>query len=126
MKLLFGVFLFALLASAQGTDAVVTGTVLDPTGAAMPDTSVTALNTDTGVSKTVMSNSSGVYEFPTLPPGPYTLSADKAGFKKFVLGGLTLRTGDHVEQNLKLEVGATTESVQVSATPEGVQYLTAS
>jgi len=126
MKLLFGVFLFALLASAQGTDAVVTGTVLDPTGAAMPDTAVTALNTDTGVSKTVMSNSSGVYEFPTLPPGAYTLSADKAGFKKYVLAGLALRTGDHVEQNLKLEVGATTESVQVTATPEGVQYLTAS
>jgi hypothetical protein len=126
MKLLFGVFLFALLASAQGTDAVVTGTVLDPTGAAMPDTSVTALNTGTGVSKTVKSDSAGIYEFPTLPPGTYTLSADKTGFKKYVLAGLTLRTGDHVQQNLKLEVGATSESVQVTATAEGVQYLTAS
>jgi len=126
MKLLLGVFLFALLASAQGTDAVVTGTVLDPAGAAMPDTSVTALNTDTGVSKTVRSDSAGVYEFPALPPGTYTLSADKTGFKKYVLAGLTLRTGDHVEQNLKLDVGATTESVQVTATAEGVQYLTAS
>jgi hypothetical protein len=126
MKLLLGVFLFALLASAQGTDAVVTGTVLDPAGAAMPDTSVTALNTDTGVSKTVKSDSAGVYEFPALPPGTYTLSADKTGFKKYVLAGLTLRTGDHVEQNLKLDVGATTESVQVTATAEGVQYLTAS
>jgi hypothetical protein len=126
MKLLFGVFLFAVLAAAQGTDAVVTGTVLDPAGAAMPDTSVTALNTDTGVSKTVKSDSAGVYEFPTLPPGNYTLSADKAGFKKYVLGGLALRTGDHVQQNLKLEVGSTTESVQVTASSEGVQYLTAS
>src|SRR5580658_7434994 len=126
MKLLLGVFLFALLASAQGTDAVVTGTVLDPAGAAMPDTSVTALNTDTGVSKTVKSDSAGVYEFPALPPGTYTLSADRSGFRKFVMAGLTLRTGDHVEQNLKLEVGATTESVQVTATAEGVQYLTAS
>jgi hypothetical protein len=126
MKLLFGVFLFAVIAAAQGTDAVVTGTVLDPAGAAMPDTSVTALNTETGVSKTVKSDSAGVYEFPTLPPGIYTLSADKTGFKKYVLGGLALRTGDHVQQNLKLEVGSTTESVQVTASSEGVQYLTAS
>src|SRR5580700_2027405 len=120
MKLLLGVFLFAVLAAAQGTDAVVTGTVLDPAGAAMPDTTVTALNTDTGVSKTVMSDSAGVYEFPTLPPGTYTLKADQKGFKEFVLSGLTLRTGDHVAQNLKLEVGATTESVQVTANAEGV------
>jgi hypothetical protein len=126
MKLLLGVFLFALLASAQGTDAVVTGTVLDQAGAAMPDTLVTALNTDTGVSKTVKSDSAGIYEFPTLPPGTYTISANQKGFKEYVLGGLTLRTGDHVQQNLKLEVGATTESVQVTATAEGVQYLTAS
>ena len=121
-----GVFLFAFLASAQGTDAVVTGTVLDPTGAAMPAAAVTALNTDTGVSKTVQSDSAGVYEFPTLPPGTYVLSAEKTGFKKFLLSGLVLRTGDHVQQNLKLEVGGTTESVQVSATAEGVTYMTSS
>ncbi len=126
MKLLLGVFLFALLAFAQGTDAVVTGTVLDPTGAVMPETAVTALNTDTGVSITVKSNSAGVYEFPTLQPGTYTLSADKQGFKKSVLNAMTLRTGDHVEQNIKLEVGSTSESVQVTASAEGVQYLTAS
>jgi hypothetical protein len=120
------VFLFAFLASAQGTDAVVTGTVLDPTGAAMPAAAVTALNTDTGVSKTVQSDSAGVYEFPTLPPGTYVLSAEKAGFKKYLVAGLVLRTGDHVQQNLKLEVGGATESVQVSATAEGVQYMTSS
>lgn len=130
MKLLLGVslgvVLFTFLASAQGTDAVVTGTVLDPTGAAMPAASVTALNTDTGVPKTVQSDSAGVYEFPALPPGTYVLSAEKTGFKKYLVSGLVLRTGDHVEQNLKLEVGATTESVQVSATAEGVQYMTSS
>ena len=54
MKLCVGVCLLALLAFAQGTDAVVTGTVLDPSGAAMPNTAVTALNTGTGVSKTVV------------------------------------------------------------------------
>ena len=126
MKLLLGVCLIASLAFGQGTDAVVTGTVLDASGAAMPNTAVTALNTGTGVSKTVVSNSSGVYEFPTLPPGNYTLSATQKGFREFVLSGLTLRTGDHVEQNIKLEVGAATETVQVAATAEGVQYLTAS
>ena len=126
MKILAAFVCFVSLAAAQGTDAVVTGTVLDASGAAMPDAAVTALNTSTGVSKTVRSNSSGVYEFSSLPPGTYTLSAAQKGFREFMLSGLVLRTGDHVEQNLKLEVGQATETVQVAATAEGVQYLTAS
>lgn len=124
MKLLFGVFLFALLASAQGTDALLTGNVLDASGAVVPDATINAVGIDTGVSKTVKSNSAGAYTFVSLEPGDYSITAQKAGFKKFILGKLTLRVGDKVEENIKLEIGAATESVQVTADAEGVQYLT--
>ena len=126
MKLLLSMLVLASLAAAQGTDALLTGNVLDSTGAHIPDASVTALNVNTGVTKVVKSNSAGVYLFAALPPGSYRLSADHANFKKLVLEQLTLRVGDHVEQNLTLELGAVSESIQVIADAEAINYLTAS
>jgi len=124
-----GIAVFVFVAStafAQGTDALLTGNVLDSTGAHVPDARVTALNLHTGVSVSEISNSSGVYLFPVLPPGDYSIVAEKPGFKRFALDKLTLRTGDHVQQNLTLEVGGITETVQVEANSEAVNYLTSS
>ncbi len=126
MKFVAGLFLFASLAAAQGTDAVLTGSVLDSTGAVVPQSAVTALNLNTGVATSQTSNASGVYLFPVLPPGDYTITVEKQGFKIYKLEKLTLRTGDHVEQNLKLEIGGATETVQVEANAEATQYLNSS
>jgi hypothetical protein len=123
-KLVSAVFLFASLAAAQGTDALLTGNVLDSTGALVAEAKITALGINTGVTKTVLSNSAGAYTFVSLEPGDYTVTVEKVGFKKFVLAKLTLRVGDKVEENLRLEVGAATESVQVTADAEGTEYLT--
>jgi len=124
MKIIAGVLFLASFAFAQGTDANLTGNILDPSGAHVPEAAVTALNIDTGVAIKELSNSAGVYLFPVLPPGPYRVTAEKAGFKTFVLDRLVLHTGDHVEQNLTLEVGTSTETVQVEANTESVNYLT--
>ena len=123
---LFVCLCIAPTASAQGTDALLTGTVLDASGAHVPDASVTALNINTGVVTTEKSNASGVYLFPVLPPGDYRIVSEKAGFKRNILDRLTLRTGDHVEQNLTMEVGGVTETVTVEANSEAVNYLTSS
>src|SRR5271154_1020587 len=85
LKFIAVVFLFASLAAAQGTDAVLTGSVLDSTGAVVPQAAVTALNINTGVATRETSNASGVYLFPALPPGDYNITAEKAGFKKYIL-----------------------------------------
>ena len=122
-KLLSAVFLFSCLAFAQGTDALLTGNVIDSTGAAVADAKITAKGIDTGVIKTVLSNTTGAYTFVSLLPGDYQITVEKAGFKKFVLNRLTLRVGDKVEENLKIEVGAVSETVEVTADAEGVQYL---
>jgi hypothetical protein len=123
-KLLLALFLFASLAGAQGTDALLTGNVVDGTGALVADAKIIALGIDTGVTKTVMSNSAGAYTFVSLLPGNYKITAEKAGFRKLVLENLVLGVGDKVEENLRLEVGSVSEAVQVSANPDGVQYLT--
>ncbi len=123
-KLVSALFFFASLAAAQGTDALLTGNVLDSTGALVADAKVTALGIDTGVSKTVMSNSSGAYTFVSLLPGDYRITVERAGFKKYVMDRLTLRVGDKVEQNLQIEVGAVTDTIQVAADAEGVEYMT--
>jgi len=114
------------MVGAQGTDAVVTGNVLDSSGAAIPAAAITALNLNTGVQTMVTSNASGVYLFAALPPGDYRLSAQKDGFKRLDLNQTTLRVGDHLEQNLTLEVGAARESVEVTANADSVNYLTSS
>jgi hypothetical protein len=111
---------------AQETNALLTGVVLDPTGAAVPGATVVAVNTKTGVTTTQLSNTSGVYTFTVLLPGEYRVTADKQGFKKTAVESLTLRTSDQLELNLKLEIGANAETVQVTAEAEGVTYLTPS
>jgi hypothetical protein len=113
-------------ARAQGTDAVVSGNVLDPTGAIVPAATITALNLNTGVKTVVTSNASGVYLYAALPPGDYRFTAEKEGFKRLDLNETTLRIGDHLQQNLTLQVGATKESVEVTANTDSVSYLAAS
>jgi hypothetical protein len=113
-------------ATAQSTDAVVSGSVLDVSGAHIPSASITALNLKTGVVKDVISNAAGVYLFAALPPGDYRFTAKKDGFRTYVLNQTTLRIGDHFEQNLILQVGAVAESVQVTAEADSVNYLTSS
>jgi hypothetical protein len=125
-RVLAALIFYASLAAAQGTDAVVTGNVLDSTGAVIPDAAITAKNINTGVQTMVTSNASGVYRFAALPPGDYRISAEKQGFKQFVLNQTTLRTGDRLEANLIMEVGATKESVEVTANADSVNYLTSS
>jgi hypothetical protein len=124
MKIIVGLLFLTSFAFAQGTDAALTGNVLDPSGAHVPEANVTALNTSTGVASKVLSNSAGVYLFPVLPPGPYRVTVEKLGFKRFELDQLVLHSGDHVEQNLVLAVGASAETVQVAADTDSVNYLT--
>jgi hypothetical protein len=100
--------------SAQDTRAKIIGVVTDPAGAAIVGASVEATNTATGVRTGARTNEAGLYEIPFLLPGPYTVAAEAAGFKKLLRDGIQLRISDRLSLDLKLEVGAVTESVTVS------------
>ena len=94
----------AAMACAQGTDAVVTGTVTDPSGGAIPGANVRARNTRTGVVTATQSNGAGVYVFAALPPGLYQLGAEHSGFRAVSVEGLELQVGARVNVALPMAV----------------------
>ncbi len=104
----------AALASAQ-TLSQVNGTVTDNTSAVIVGATVTARNTGTGASSTAASNEGGTYRFLNLPPGPYELVCEFRGFKSARLSGITLETGIARADDINLQVGNVTESVEVKA-----------
>jgi len=114
------------LLRAQSTDAIVSGTISDPSGAVVAEATVTARNLATGVVTTSVSNQSGVYVFPPLPPGKYDFTAEHQGFRKAVTQGVTLDAAVKLTLNNVLQLGATTETVEVQATASTLTASTAS
>jgi hypothetical protein len=96
--------------------ATLTGVATDPSFGAIPKATVTATNIATNEKRTTTTSTEGRYTFSQLRPGEYELSAEAPGFKKFVQQGIVLRANDTAELNLALQIGATSETVQVSAT----------
>ena len=95
----------------------INGTVTDTTGAVIPGVSVAIENVQTGVTSTVTTNSSGVYDAPTLLPGTYSIRFAKKGFSTFIRTGITLGV-QTIAVDAQLKVGAVAQRVTVSgATP---------
>ena len=115
MKRWLAVFLFAAACLAQDTTATVSGLVQDATGAGIAGAKVTAHNVQTGLERTVTSGDGANYTLPLLPIGTYEVSAEKEGFKKLVQSGIVLQVAERARVDFKLQVGATSDSVQVTA-----------
>src|SRR4051794_26743188 len=107
--------LFTVAAHAQtaGT-ATLLGNVTDSTGAAVAGARVAVVNPETSASLATLSTTEGTYQVPYLAPGSYTVTIEASGFKRYVREGLVVRTGEVPRVDVQLEVGAVTESVQVS------------
>ncbi|MGH9521974.1 MAG: TonB-dependent receptor domain-containing protein, partial [Terriglobales bacterium] len=99
---------------AQESRATISGSVLDPSGAAIPGATVTAVETRTGVKTPTKSDATGNFNLPYLPPGLYTLGAEAAGFKGYERRGITLAGGDHPVLDIKLQMGQASEAVTVT------------
>src|SRR5215831_18487646 len=102
-------------AFAQTGNSSVAGFVQDPSGAFIPGVTVTATNTQTGVATTAVTNESGSYNIPSLLPGIYKLTAELPGFKSRVFNDVQLGANSTGRYNFVLEVGAVTETVEVTA-----------
>jgi len=110
------VFLAALsCASAQTGTTSVRGTVLDKSGAAVVGATVILDNAAQALHHEMKTSGSGEYEFLSLPPGTYAMSVEKAGFRKWEQKSLQLLVNLPSTLNVILEVGTTTETVEVSA-----------
>ncbi|MFN9894982.1 MAG: carboxypeptidase regulatory-like domain-containing protein [Acidobacteriota bacterium] len=104
----------ASFASAQTITGSVTGTVTDPSGAIVAGGSVVATNSDTGVRTTLTANNEGIYTFPFLRIGSYTISFEAKGFKKSVIGPFKLEANQVARIDAKLELGDISQTVEVT------------
>jgi len=98
-----------------GVSASISGTVRDPSGAAVTGANVTASNTDTGISQSQKTNSAGFYSFQTLPLGHYEVSVQQSGFKGYKKTGLVLDVDAALVVDVALQVGEVRELVQVQS-----------
>ena len=113
-QILAVVSLFTAAAYAQGNSSL-KGTVTDPNGGTVAGAKVTATNVATNVSTDTVTNGDGLYNFPTLPVGNYTVSIEQTGFKRSELKNVVLTVGHISEYDVKLDVGAPAETVTVTA-----------
>jgi len=110
---------------AQQTTGTISGTVTDETGGVLPGVSLTARNTGTEATRTVISDDEGRYRLPQLVPGDYELQAELAGFQTAVLQGITLSMAQQAVVSVTLRVGEISEQVVVSAEVSLVETTTA-
>jgi hypothetical protein len=119
------IVLASTLIWGQTDRGVITGLITDQSGAGVPDARVTVNNLATNVAFSTLTTSTGDFTIPTLPVGTYQIRVEKPGFKAAVRADIVVTAGSSVTINAQLEVGATTESVQVSATLDLLQTSTA-
>ncbi len=113
--------LVAALAFGQTSTSQISGTVTDSSGAVIPNATVTATNEATGVKYTQVTTGAGVYAFPSLPVGAYTVTVEMAGFKKYSRTGNTILVNTPLTVDIALEVGGAAETVQVEASAQQLQ-----
>src|SRR3984957_5264272 len=110
----------AEFAVAQDIFGRIVGTVTDSSGAAVPNVKVTIVNEEKQAGRDVTSDRNGYFVADELSAGTYTVAAQKAGFKKIAEKGNVVTAGGRLTVDLRLEVGAVTETVTVIATGEAV------
>jgi Carboxypeptidase regulatory-like domain len=117
---------FAVQTFAQSSNARLSGTVNDATGAVLPGVEVKATNNATGVVATALSNDAGAYNFASLLPGTYTISASLPAFQTQTFNGVQLGNAAQVRVNFALQVGQVATNVEVSVTANQVLLETSS
>jgi Carboxypeptidase regulatory-like domain len=110
-----GLFSASQPAFCQQITASITGTVEDAAGAALDGATVTAKDTERGTSSTTTTSSGGVYNFNNLPIGTYQLTAEAPGFSTMAQAPLTLVLNERARLDFKMNVGAVSNTVQVSS-----------
>jgi hypothetical protein len=107
--------LLASIALAQTTSTTILGTVTDSTGAVLPNAKVVVTNTGTGQKREAATSSTGDFSFPLLDVGVYDVTFEAPGFKQGVRRGVVLEINEKVRVDFALQVGATTELVEITA-----------
>src|SRR5690242_13249069 len=101
-------------ALGQTSAGRITGTILDSSGAVVPNAKIVARNSETGVEYPSASNGEGAYMLYPLPPGVYQVTVDAPGFRTERIEGIAVEVGSIRRRDVRLELGTTQEAVVVS------------
>ena len=134
MRGLFGLCIMVMVvslvgqkvASAQTGTTSLRGTILDKSGAAIAGAKVTLANSEQGFERTVTSGETGAYEFLGLTPGVYSLRVEKDSFRKYELSNVQLQINTPKSQTITLDLGASTQTVEVLASADVLNTTDAS
>src|SRR5262249_53088831 len=111
---LFAIALVASVFGQQAATATIEGAVTDPNGAVVPGAKVTIKNVDTGLTREITTDNSGIYRFTALPPGTYQITASGQGFAENKYGPVTLTVGQKLNLDLALRVNVS-EAVEITS-----------
>src|SRR5438093_887041 len=118
LVLLLPVLLATILATSgwsQSFNATISGLVTDPSGAVVPDAELTLTEISTGAVTKLATGSDGLFRFPNLPRGSYELKVSAKGFRDFLQRGINISINESVRVDIKLEVGAEAQTIEVEA-----------
>jgi hypothetical protein len=121
LTLLLAFCIPSVWAQSAGTSSL-TGTITDPSGAAIPNVTITLTSNDTAQTRSATTGGDGQYKFTLLPPGNYKIRFSAAGFKTAEVGSVVLNVTETPTLDRTLEVGAQSEQVTVEATAETLRY----
>ncbi|MEY2412414.1 MAG: hypothetical protein QOD84_1020, partial [Acidobacteriaceae bacterium] len=124
LLVLFHTFGLQPVLQAQVAGGTISGTVKDSQGSVIPSAEVVITNIETGVSRPTTTNEDGLYTAPNLLPGKYEVKFTAPGFKTELRTGITLTVGAEQVVDLNMQVGTTTETVQVTGEAPAVQTTT--
>jgi carboxypeptidase family protein len=122
---LFSLVLLTGLAYGQAISGNIVGTVVDASGAAVPNATITATNAETGVKTSVIAASGGEYRLGNLPVGTYNVTATSSGFSPVTLGNVAVTLNQTITVNLTLKVGEVTTVVEVQEAGAAIDTSTA-
>src|ERR1039458_3195473 len=120
---LFATFFCVFALHAQTPLGTVSGLAIDASGGAVTAASVTLTDNDTGVRRSTVTNPSGAYAFPDLPPGNYRMGADAKGFRPLETRAFVVEAYRNVRQDLKFEVASASTEVGVARSEEHTSEL---
>jgi hypothetical protein len=98
----------------------IAGAVTDPSGAPVPNANVTISNAATGAARSTVTNSEGIYAFPALQPGDYSIKVDKQGFKTYSQTGISIQVQQQLRVDVTLSIGQVSDTVEVNAQVAGL------
>ena len=124
LKLLSLALASAIVLPAQTGTASFSGTIADPAGGVLPGVDITIASPDTGFQLTAQTAPDGVFHFPSLAPGAYSVNIKAQGFAQRIIKALVLSASEVINQTIALELETVSARIEVNASAAGVRIQT--